>query len=91
MGGLAGRGPCAVGGLHAGSKLQGNCETLMTAAAGDHVKARAGKKLACLAERTDDWAYGQSAAASLVTSNPRKAIDNADSHEYFGENTPSSP
>ncbi len=40
---------------------------------------------------TDDWAYGQSAAASLASSNPSKAIDNADSHEYFGENTPSLP
>lgn len=37
---------------------------------------------------TDDWAYGQSAAAALATSNPARAIDNADSHEYFGENTP---
>jgi peptidyl-Lys metalloendopeptidase len=37
---------------------------------------------------TDDWAYGQSAAASLAISNPARAIDNADSHEYFGENTP---
>jgi peptidyl-Lys metalloendopeptidase len=37
---------------------------------------------------TDDWAYGQSAASSLATSDPSKAIDNADSHEYFGENTP---
>ncbi len=33
--------------------------------------------------------YGQSAAASLAISNPGKAVDNADSHEYFGENTPS--
>ncbi|MBB3120908.1 M35 family metallo-endopeptidase [Pseudoduganella violacea] len=40
---------------------------------------------------TDDWAYGQSAAASLAISNPSQAIDNADSHEYFGENTPSLP
>ena len=40
---------------------------------------------------TDDWAYGQSAAASLAISNPSKGIDNADSHEYFGENTPSLP
>lgn len=40
---------------------------------------------------TDDWAYGQSAAASLASSNPSKAIDNADSHEYFGENSPSLP
>jgi len=37
---------------------------------------------------TDDWAYGQSAAASLATSNPSKAVDNADSHEYFSENNP---
>ena len=37
---------------------------------------------------TDDWAYGQSAAASLAKRNPKRAIDNADSHEYFGENTP---
>ncbi|WP_338847416.1 M35 family metallo-endopeptidase [Massilia sp. W12] len=37
---------------------------------------------------TDDWAYGQSAAKSLATSNPGKAVDNADSHEYFAENTP---
>ncbi|MES3025523.1 MAG: M35 family metallo-endopeptidase [Pseudomonadota bacterium] len=37
---------------------------------------------------TDDWAYGQSAAANLARSNPSKAVDNADSHEYFGENTP---
>lgn len=37
---------------------------------------------------TDDWAYGQSAARSLATSNPSRAVDNADSHEYFAENTP---
>jgi peptidyl-Lys metalloendopeptidase len=37
---------------------------------------------------TDDWAYGQSAAKSLAKSNPAKAVDNADSHEYFSENTP---
>jgi peptidyl-Lys metalloendopeptidase len=37
---------------------------------------------------TDDWAYGQSAAASLAISNPSRAIDNADSHEYFSENNP---
>ncbi|GGZ04966.1 M35 family metallo-endopeptidase [Pseudoduganella plicata] len=40
---------------------------------------------------TDDWAYGQSAAASLATSNPARAVDNADSHEYFSENTPALP
>jgi len=37
---------------------------------------------------TDDWAYGQSAAKSLALSDPAKALDNADSHEYFSENTP---
>lgn len=40
---------------------------------------------------TDDWAYGQSAAAALAISNPTRALDNADSHEYFAENTPSLP
>jgi peptidyl-Lys metalloendopeptidase len=40
---------------------------------------------------TDDWVYGQSGAASLAVSNPSQAIDNADSHEYFGENTPALP
>lgn len=37
---------------------------------------------------TDDVAYGQSAAKSLATSNPAQAVNNADSHEYFAENTP---
>lgn len=37
---------------------------------------------------TDDHAYGQSAAKSLATSNPDLALDNADNHEYFSENTP---
>jgi peptidyl-Lys metalloendopeptidase len=37
---------------------------------------------------TDDLAYGQSAASQLAASDPDKAINNADSHEYFGENTP---
>jgi len=40
---------------------------------------------------TDDWAYGQSAAAALAISNPTRAVDNADSHEYFAENTPALP
>ncbi len=40
---------------------------------------------------TSDWAYGQSAAASLALSNIAKAISNADSHEYFAENTPLLP
>lgn len=37
---------------------------------------------------TDDHAYGQSAAQSLAISNPNLAVANADSHEYFAENTP---
>lgn len=37
---------------------------------------------------TDDRAYGQSACRSLATSSPSGAVDNADSHEYFAENTP---
>ncbi len=37
---------------------------------------------------TDDLAYGQTAAKSLATSSPTKALKNADSHEYFAENTP---
>lgn len=40
---------------------------------------------------TKDNAYGQSACKSLANSNPSKAVANADSHEYFGENTPSLP
>ena len=37
---------------------------------------------------TDDLAYGQTAAKSLAISSPSRAIRNADSHEYFAENTP---
>ncbi len=37
---------------------------------------------------TDDWVYGQSAAANLAKTNPTKALDNADNHEYFAENNP---
>ncbi|KAG9121877.1 hypothetical protein FRC07_001978 [Ceratobasidium sp. 392] len=37
---------------------------------------------------TDDRAYGQSAAKALAKSNPDYAVDNADSHEYFAENSP---
>lgn len=40
---------------------------------------------------TDDWAYGQSACRSLTSSNAARARDNADSHEYFAENTPALP
>ncbi len=37
---------------------------------------------------TNDYAYGQTAAKKLATTNPKRAIQNADSHEYFAENTP---
>jgi len=37
---------------------------------------------------TDDVVYGQTGAKSLAISNPDDALRNADSHEYFGENTP---
>lgn len=37
---------------------------------------------------TDDHVYGQAGAAELARSAPDRAINNADSHEYFGENTP---
>jgi len=37
---------------------------------------------------TDDWAYGQTNAKNLAKTNPAKAVDNADSHEYFAENNP---
>jgi peptidyl-Lys metalloendopeptidase len=37
---------------------------------------------------TDDWAYGQTAAKSLARTNPTRALDNSDNHEYFAENTP---
>jgi peptidyl-Lys metalloendopeptidase len=40
---------------------------------------------------TDDWAYGQTAAANLAISDPNKAVDNSDNHEYFAENNPSLP
>lgn len=37
---------------------------------------------------TDDIVYGQSGAKNLADRNPKRAIKNADSHEYFAENTP---
>ncbi|CAE7223212.1 unnamed protein product, partial [Rhizoctonia solani] len=37
---------------------------------------------------TSDWTYGQTNAKSLASSNPTRAIDNADNHEYFAENNP---
>ncbi len=38
---------------------------------------------------TNDFAYGQTAAKALAINDPNKAAGNADSHEYFAENTPS--
>ena len=38
---------------------------------------------------TNDHVYGQSGARSLAISDPDAALDNADNHEYFAENTPS--
>ena len=40
---------------------------------------------------TDDVVYGQTAARSLADTDPDAAITNADSHEYFAENTPPLP
>jgi len=37
---------------------------------------------------TQDYVYGQSGARSLANSDPNRAVFNADSHEYFAENTP---
>lgn len=37
---------------------------------------------------TDDHVYGQSGSRNLASTDPGKAIQNADSHEYFAENTP---
>ena len=37
---------------------------------------------------TDDIQYGQTGARRLARNNPNAAIRNADSHEYFAENTP---
>jgi peptidyl-Lys metalloendopeptidase len=34
---------------------------------------------------TQDYAYGTSACQSLANSNPSRAVNNADSHEYFAE------
>ncbi|WP_244226890.1 M35 family metallo-endopeptidase [Corallococcus aberystwythensis] len=40
---------------------------------------------------TDGWVYGQEDAMSLALSDPFKALDNSDSHQYFAENTPALP
>ena len=37
---------------------------------------------------TDDHVYGQQGAAEMARTAPQRAINNADSHEYFGENHP---
>ncbi|MGJ9418192.1 M35 family metallo-endopeptidase [Massilia sp. CMS3.1] len=37
---------------------------------------------------TDDHVYGQQGAADMARTAPQRAINNADSHEYFGENSP---
>lgn len=37
---------------------------------------------------TDDFVYGQSGAKNLAITNPENAVNNADNHEYFAENTP---
>ncbi|WP_063796492.1 M35 family metallo-endopeptidase [Chondromyces crocatus] len=37
---------------------------------------------------TDDHAYGHTAAKNLAKSSPTKALNNADNHEFFAENTP---
>jgi peptidyl-Lys metalloendopeptidase len=37
---------------------------------------------------TDDHIYGQQGAAEMARTAPQRAINNADSHEYFGENAP---
>jgi peptidyl-Lys metalloendopeptidase len=37
---------------------------------------------------TDDIVYGQTGCKNLANSNPSQAVINADSHEYFAENTP---
>jgi peptidyl-Lys metalloendopeptidase len=37
---------------------------------------------------TDDIVYGQTGARNLAASDPNGALNNADNHEYFAENTP---
>ncbi len=40
---------------------------------------------------TNDYVYGQAGAMNLATTDPDEAINNADNHEYFGENNPPLP
>lgn len=37
---------------------------------------------------TSDYVYGQQGAMDLALTDPAKAVNNADNHEYFGENSP---
>lgn len=37
---------------------------------------------------TSDFVYGQTNARNLANTNPDNAVNNADNHEYFSENTP---
>lgn len=37
---------------------------------------------------TDDYVYGQTNALNLAATEPDKAVDNADNHEYFAEEQP---
>jgi peptidyl-Lys metalloendopeptidase len=37
---------------------------------------------------TNDFVYGQAGAKNLALTNPNNAVNNADNHEYFAENTP---
>lgn len=40
---------------------------------------------------TDDVTYGQASCRNLADTSPNQAVRNADSHEYFAENSPSLP
>jgi peptidyl-Lys metalloendopeptidase len=40
---------------------------------------------------TSDYVYGQAGAKNLAITDPAKAINNADNHEYFAENNPQLP
>ena len=40
---------------------------------------------------TSDFRYGQTSVAALAEDDPERAVGNADSYEYFAENTPALP
>jgi peptidyl-Lys metalloendopeptidase len=44
-----------------------------------------------LVASTSDYVYGQTGAMNLAIAEPAKAVNNADNHEYFAENTPALP